>query len=72
MVFIGLGAPHLARATRVMGHARLLPLREPLWRSLPLILARYLIWPGEAPLSAVTALAGVPLLLALLHRRAPA
>ncbi|MGR3464536.1 FecCD family ABC transporter permease [Limimaricola sp.] len=75
VAFIGLGAPHLARMARVTGHARLLPLAALWGAALALIadiLARYLIWPGEAPLSAVTALAGVPLLLALLHRRAPA
>lgn len=73
VAFIGLGAPHLARSAGVTSHARLLPLAALWGAALALmadILARYLIWPGEAPLSAVTALAGVPLLLVLLRRRA--
>lgn len=71
VAFLGLVAPHLARLTGAAGHARLLPLTA-LWGAilalLADILARFVIYPSEAPISAVTALAGVPLLIALLRR----
>ncbi|SFQ23019.1 FecCD family ABC transporter permease [Tranquillimonas alkanivorans] len=71
VAFLGLVAPHLARLTGQRGHARLVPLTLLAGAALALaadIVARFVIFPSEAPISAVTAVAGVPLLLVLLRR----
>ncbi|WP_299813621.1 iron ABC transporter permease [uncultured Roseibium sp.] len=75
VLFLGLAAPHLAR--RLMGDTlpstRALIVLSMLTGALIAvvadILARIIVAPGEAPISAVLALVGVPLLVHLLRRR---
>ncbi len=71
VAFVGLVAPHLARLTGAVGHRVLLP-SAILFGSLLCvgadIAARFVLYPTEAPVSAVMALVGVPLLLVLLRR----
>ncbi|MEO9775520.1 iron ABC transporter permease [Roseibium sp.] len=75
IMFLGLAAPHIAR----MLTGRALP---PTWQLIVLtlltgallaiiadILARIIVAPGEAPMSAVLALVGVPMLIHVLRRR---
>lgn len=71
VAFLGLAAPHLARLTGARGHRALVPAAL-LWGALLAlaadVAARYVLHPTEAPVSAVTALLGVPLLVVLLRR----
>ena len=75
VLFLGLVAPHLARrltdgalpSTRQLIVLSLLT--GALIAVLADILARIVVAPGEAPMSAVLALVGVPMLVHLLHRR---
>ncbi|MEM8588673.1 MAG: iron ABC transporter permease [Pseudomonadota bacterium] len=72
VAFIGLIAPHIARRLGVRGHAQLVPAAALVGAMLAVaadILARYLVSPGEAPVGAVLALIGVPVLIALLRSR---
>ena len=65
-------APHIARRLGVRGHAQLVPAAALVGAMLAVaadILARYLVSPGEAPVGAVLALIGVPVLIALLRSR---
>jgi len=75
VLFLGLAAPHLARQ---MAGDRLPSTRQLIVLSLLTgaliavaadILARVIVAPGEAPMSAVLALIGVPMLIHLLRRR---
>lgn len=71
VAFMGLVAPHLARLSGLRDHLRLIPVTALCGAILALaadILARFVIYPSEAPISAVTALAGVPVLILLLRR----
>ncbi|RVT84344.1 iron ABC transporter permease [Rhodobacteraceae bacterium CCMM004] len=72
IAFVGLVAPHLARLSGGRGTAALLPLTM-LWGAVLAqssdILARFVLYPSEAPVSAVMAMVGVPLLVLLLRRR---
>lgn len=71
--FVGLAAPHLVRRLGVRGHARLLPLAAIAGAALAMaadIVSRFIIYPSQAPVGAVMAMLGVPVLLMLLHRRA--
>ncbi len=71
VAFVGLVAPHLARFSGLRDHLRLIPVTALCGAILALaadILARFVIYPSEAPISAVTALAGVPVLILLLRR----
>lgn len=69
--FVGLVAPHLARLSGARGHGQLIPRTVIFGTLLALsadVLARFLLYPTEAPVSAVMALIGVPVLVALLRR----
>lgn len=69
--FVGLLAPHLARALVGADQRRLLPLAAWLGALLLVLadtLARKLIIPAELPVGILTALLGAPLLMLLLHR----
>ncbi|MEO0636813.1 MAG: iron ABC transporter permease [Pseudomonadota bacterium] len=72
IAFVGLVAPHLARLTGARGMAQLVPLSV-LWGvNLALaadLLARFVLYPSEVPVSAVLAVIGVPTMLFLLKRR---
>lgn len=68
--FIGLLAPHLARLLGARGHRALIPRTMLCGLVLALsadLLARFVIHPSEAPVSAVMALVGGPCLIALLR-----
>lgn len=71
VAFVGLAAPHLARMSGTRGH-RILLSSSVLWGAVLAvgadIAARYVLHPTEAPISAVMALVGVPLLILLLRR----
>ncbi|MFQ6548079.1 FecCD family ABC transporter permease [Aestuariibius sp. 2305UL40-4] len=73
VAFVGLAAPHLARLSGLRGHRALIPVAV-LWGAIlgvgADIAARFVLYPSEAPVSAVTALIGVPILLVLLRRGA--
>jgi iron complex transport system permease protein len=69
--FVGLVVPHLLRLSGVHRHAALLPLAACLGGSLLALadtLARTLAAPAELPVGVLTAMIGVPVLLALLAR----
>ncbi len=72
IAFVGLVAPHLARLSGARSMGSLMPLSM-LWGAVLAqaadILARFVLYPSEAPVSAVMAIVGVPLLIALLRRR---
>ncbi|SFB13427.1 iron complex transport system permease protein [Poseidonocella pacifica] len=75
VVFLGLVAPHLARricgpTPSVASHALLACLLGATLAVLADIVARLIVAPGEAPIGAVLALIGVPVLVALLRKRA--
>lgn len=80
VVFLGLVAPHLARRLPIrtgqtMGSAQLALLAALVGATLAItadIVARLIIAPQEAPISAVLALVGVPVLIGLLRRGAGA
>lgn len=75
IMFLGLAAPHIARllAGTALPSTRQLILLTLLTGALLAvsadILARIVVSPGEAPMSAVLALAGVPMLIHILRRR---
>lgn len=72
VVFIGLIAPHIARRLGVRGHAQMVPAAALVGATLAVaadIAARYVVSPGEAPVGAVLALIGVPVLVVLLRSR---
>jgi len=69
--FVGLVVPHLLRLSGVHRHAALLPLAACLGGSLLALadtLARTVVAPAELPVGVLTAMIGVPVLLALLAR----
>lgn len=71
VAFVGLVAPHVARLLGAQGHAAQLTLSAICGAIIALaadIAARFVIYPGEAPVSAVTAMIGVPVLILLLRR----
>ncbi|WP_274424814.1 FecCD family ABC transporter permease [Chelativorans sp. YIM 93263] len=73
--FVGLAAPHLARRLGARSHIRLIPLSMLAGASLALaadIASRFLIYPAQAPVGAVLAMIGVPVLLMLLRRKGTA
>lgn len=76
VVFLGLVAPHLARhLAPVSGSAALLmttAIAGAILAVLADIAARLVVAPGEAPVGAVLALVGVPVLISLLRRRSEA
>ncbi len=70
IAFVGLVAPHLARLSGARGHAQLIPRAVIFGVLLALtadVLARFILYPTEAPVSAVMALIGVPILIGLLR-----
>ncbi|MFJ9564469.1 FecCD family ABC transporter permease [Streptomyces fuscichromogenes] len=73
IAFVGLVAPHLARRlVRGGGHGRLLPLSALLGAGLLLtsdVLGRVVRAPAEVPAGVMTALVGVPVLVALVRRK---
>jgi iron complex transport system permease protein len=69
--FIGLVTPHLARLLLGSDHRRLIPAAILLGGTLLMLadlLARTAFAPRQLPVGALTALVGVPLFLALMHR----
>ncbi|MEM7768782.1 MAG: iron ABC transporter permease [Pseudomonadota bacterium] len=71
VAFLGLVAPHLARLCGAVRHRDLIPLSLIFGVALGLaadLVARFILFPTEAPISAVMALLGVPLLVTLLRR----
>jgi len=71
--FVGLVVPHAARRLVGLRHGRQLAaaaLLGAIYATLADVLARFVIFPGEAPVGAVTAVVGGVVLLALLMRRA--
>ncbi len=70
IAFVGLAAPHLARLSGARGHAQMIPRSMIFGMLLALtadVLARFILYPTEAPVSAVMALIGVPILINLLR-----
>lgn len=68
--FVGLVAPHIARRLAGAGHAVLVPLSALIGAALAIsadIAARFVIHPSEAPVGAVLAFVGVPVLVILLQ-----
>ncbi|MGP1354938.1 FecCD family ABC transporter permease [Roseicyclus sp.] len=73
VVFLGLVAPHLARRLAPVSGSAALILTTALTGAIVAVLAdiaaRLVVAPGEAPVGAVLALVGVPVLIGLLRRR---
>ena len=73
VVFLGLVAPHIARRLEPRGDSAVLLLTTCLTGAILAVLAdiaaRLVVAPGEAPVGAVLALVGVPMLVTLLRRR---
>jgi iron complex transport system permease protein len=73
VAFLGLLAPHIARQLQPRSDSASLVVTTCLAGAILAvaadIAARLVVAPGEAPVSAVLALVGVPLLVALLRRR---
>lgn len=72
VAFIGLVVPHAARRLVGLGHRGQIVAAAFLGALFALVAdvaARFLVYPGEAPVGAVTALIGGPLLVLLLRRR---
>lgn len=70
--FVGLVIPHVVRMVVGASHRRVLvvaPLLGAVFMVWVDVAARSLVAPRELPLSAITALVGVPLFIALLRRR---
>ncbi|GAB5446170.1 FecCD family ABC transporter permease [Gymnodinialimonas sp.] len=70
IAFLGLVAPHLARLSGAVGHAQMIPRTLLCGVVLALsadVIARFVLYPTEAPVSAVMALIGVPILIGLLR-----
>ncbi|WP_269931806.1 FecCD family ABC transporter permease [Aminobacter sp. HY435] len=73
VLFVGLVVPHAARALVGLDHRQQIgaaALVGALYATLADIVARFVIYPREAPVGAVTAIVGGCLLLVLLRRRA--
>jgi iron complex transport system permease protein len=73
VAFIGLAVPHLARAAVGSDHRWILPmaaLTGPVMLLVADVLGRVLLPPGEVPAGVMTALIGVPFLVALVRRKA--
>ena len=73
VAFVGLVVPHAARRLVGLRHALLLPasgLAGALYATLADIAARFVIYPVEAPVGAITAVVGAAVLLILLRKRA--
>ena len=72
IAFVGLTAPHVARALVGADHRKMVPAAALLGAAfLPLAdgLGRTVLWPLEVPVGVITALVGAPFFLALLRRR---
>ncbi|MGW8374358.1 iron ABC transporter permease [Streptomyces sp. ODS28] len=72
IAFVGLAVPHIARALVGGGHRWLLPMSTLLGPVVLLVsdvVGRILVPPGEVPAGVMTALLGVPFLVALVRRR---
>ncbi|MFC5722519.1 FecCD family ABC transporter permease [Streptomyces gamaensis] len=72
IAFVGLAVPHMARALVGGDHRRLLPMAALLGPAVLLLAdtaGRILFPPGEVPSGVMTALLGVPFLVALVRRR---
>ncbi|MEM9710258.1 MAG: iron ABC transporter permease [Pseudomonadota bacterium] len=70
--FLGLVAPHLARQMTGLDHARLFPRTALIGASLGVladIATRLVVAPGEAPITAMLALVGAPILVVLIRDR---
>ncbi|MEU5640142.1 FecCD family ABC transporter permease [Streptomyces milbemycinicus] len=75
IAFTGLAVPHIARALVGTGHRWLLPMAALLGPVMILtsdVIGRIVFPPSEVPVSVMTALAGVPFLIALVRRKAVA
>ncbi|MFI1331822.1 FecCD family ABC transporter permease [Streptomyces sp. NPDC020845] len=73
IAFTGLAVPHIARALVGTGHRWLLPMAALLGPVMILtsdVIGRIVFPPSEVPVSVMTALAGVPFLIALVRRKA--
>lgn len=71
--FVGLVVPHAARWLVGLRHSRLIPtaaLVGAIYATVADVVARFVIYPGEAPVGAITAVVGGVVLLVLLKRRA--
>lgn len=71
--FIGLVVPHIARWLVGLSHRRLIPaaaLIGAIYATLADVVARFVVYPAEAPVGAITAVVGGIALLVLLKRRA--
>ena len=72
VAFVGLVVPHIARRLVGLGHRHQLPaaaLTGAIYTTLADIAARFVIYPVEAPVGAITAVVGAIALLVLLKRR---
>jgi len=72
LVFVGLVAPHAARALVGVAHAWVLPMSGLLGGSLLVlsdVVGRVLARPGEVQVGIITAVVGAPVLIALVQRR---
>ncbi|GGZ50569.1 iron ABC transporter permease [Streptomyces subrutilus] len=75
IAFIGLAVPHIARAVVGSDHRWMLPMAALIGPVLLLVadvLGRVVVPPGEVPAGVMTALIGVPFLVALVRRKAVA
>ncbi|MFE9622830.1 FecCD family ABC transporter permease [Streptomyces sp. NPDC006527] len=73
IAFVGLAVPHIARALVGGGHRWVLPLSALLGPTVILVsdvVGRIVFPPSEVPVAVMTALLGVPFLVALVRRRA--
>ncbi|MCY1538652.1 Iron-uptake system permease protein FeuB [compost metagenome] len=71
--FVGLVVPHAARWLVGLRHSRLLPaaaLIGAIYATVADVVARFVVYPTEAPVGAITAVVGGVVLLVLLKRRA--
>ncbi|MCY1559012.1 Iron-uptake system permease protein FeuB [compost metagenome] len=71
--FVGLVVPHAARWLVGLRHSRLVPaaaLIGAVYATVADVAARFVIYPAEAPVGAITAVVGGIVLLILLKRRA--
>ncbi|MEJ8635742.1 iron ABC transporter permease [Streptomyces sp. MS2.AVA.5] len=73
IAFVGLAVPHIARAIVGGDHRRLLPMAAligPVMLLVSDVIGRIVFAPGEIPAGVMTALIGVPFLVALVRRKA--
>ncbi|HTM79149.1 MAG TPA: iron chelate uptake ABC transporter family permease subunit, partial [Devosia sp.] len=71
--FVGLVVPHAARRLVGLRHGRLIPVAAlvgAIYATAADVVARFVIYPVEAPVGAITAVVGGIVLLVLLKRRA--